>query len=143
MRRWLALSSWVVALGYAPVAAAQVASRAEIDGRLAELLSAFRSADNRGVASIFADDASILGPNGVRVVGRAAIDSYWVARPRPTSWTIETLEVGGSRDSPWQLARSTRINRSAAGADTSFTTFILVWKRGADGKLRIYLDLYT
>jgi hypothetical protein len=76
-------------------------------------------------------------------MGRAAIDSYWVARPRPESWNIETLEVGGSRDQPWQHARSMRINRTAAGADTSYTTFILVWKRDSAGKLRIYLDLYT
>jgi ketosteroid isomerase-like protein len=133
----------VVLLGAAPrAAAAQLASRQEVEGRVAELLAAFRRNDPRGVAQMFADDASILGP-GVRVVARAAIDSYWVARPRPTSWDIETLEVGGSRDQPWQHARSIRVNRTAAKADTSYTTFILVWKRGPDGKLRIYLDLYT
>lgn len=132
-----------VLLGAAPRdGTAQRASRREVEGRVAELLTAFRRNDPKGVARIFADDASILGP-GVRVVGRAAIDSYWVARPRPTSWEIETLEVGGSRDEPWQHARSIRINRTAAKTDTSYTTFLLVWKRGRDGTLRIYLDLYT
>jgi ketosteroid isomerase-like protein len=121
---------------------ATAVSREEIVARTGDLLAAFRAGDAQGMARVFADDASILGP-GVRVVGRAAIDSYWVARPRPHSWDIETLEVGGNADSPWQYARSIRVIRSLERADTAVTTFILVWKRGPDGRLRIYLDLYT
>jgi len=122
--------------------AQQTQLRAEVVSRIEDLLAVFRKGDSRAVAQIFRDDASIIGP-GVRVTGRAAIDSYWVARPRPTSWDIETLDVGGSRDEPWHYARSIRVNRSGARSDTTITTFILIWKRGSDGKLRIYLDLYT
>jgi ketosteroid isomerase-like protein len=49
--------------------------RAEVMGRIEELLTAFRNGDARGVAQMFRDDASILGPN-TRVIGRVAIDSY-------------------------------------------------------------------
>lgn len=123
--------------------AAPVSSRAEVEARVAELLAAFRAGDAQGIANVFADDASILGPGGLRVVGRTAIDSYWVARPRPATWDIETLEVGGDADAPWHYARSIRVNHTAARADTAVTTFMLVWKRSRDGKLRIYLDLFT
>lgn len=91
MRQALRLACVAALLGVAPIrGAAQAASRQEVAGRIADLLTAFRRNDPKAVAHIFSDDASILGP-GVRVVGRAAIDSYWVARPRPTFWDIETL----------------------------------------------------
>jgi ketosteroid isomerase-like protein len=116
--------------------------RREVTARIDQLLAAFRRDDPLGIARIFADDATMLGPQGLRVQGRAALDSYWQARPRPQSWEIETLEVGGSLDSPWQYARSIRVNSVEGRPERSVTTFILVWKRGADGRLRIYLDLF-
>jgi ketosteroid isomerase-like protein len=143
VRRTTLIGILVAPLAPTALTAQAPSIRAEIEARVDALLAAFRAGDTRAVAQMFRDDASILGPAGLRVVGRAAIDSYWVARPRPTSWAIETLEVGGSRDAPWHYARSIRVNSSAARADTSVTTFLLIWKRGSDGTLQIYLDLFT
>jgi len=117
--------------------------RAEVDARIDDLLAAYRSNDPLGVAAVFADDATISGPNGLRVRGRAAIDSFWSHRSLSPEWTIETFETGGGRDEPWQVARSTRVTTGAGRADTTRTDFLLVWQRGADGKLRIHYDIYN
>ena len=141
VRRLTLIGAVIAALVPGSAIAQRTSLRDEIVSRVDTLLAAFRRGDARAVAQLFRDDASILGP-GVRVIGRAAIDSYWVARPRPTSWDIETLEVGGSEDAPWHYARSIRVNTTPTRSDTTVTTFILVWKRGPDGTLRVFLDLF-
>jgi len=124
-------------------ARAPEAVRAEIVARTEDLLAAYRRGDPLGVAAIFADDATMSGPNGLRVRGRAAIDSFWSNRSLAPQWTIETFETGGGPDEPWQVARSIRVTTGGARADTTRTDFLLVWKRGADRKLRIYYDIYN
>jgi ketosteroid isomerase-like protein len=117
--------------------------RPELEGRVADLLDAYRRKDPLGIARIFAADATISGPAGLRVRGREAIDRYWQARSLAAAWTIETHEVGGSQDAPWQVARSIRVSTAAGRTDTTRTDFLLVWKRGADGALRIYYDIFN
>jgi len=119
------------------------AVRAELDARIHDLLAAYRGNDPLAVAAVFADDATISGPNGLRVRGRAAIDSFWTHRSLSPAWTIETFQTGGGRDEPWQVARSTRVTTTAGRPDTTRTDFLLVWKRAADGKLRIYYDIFN
>jgi ketosteroid isomerase-like protein len=133
-----------LALGLASQSGAQAADslRREVVARTDSLLAAFRRNEPLAVSRIFADDATILGPQGLRVEGRAALDAYWLARPRPDSWLIETMEVGGSRDEPWQYARSIRLTTANGEQQRTVTTFILVWRRDSAGVLRIHLDLF-
>jgi ketosteroid isomerase-like protein len=117
--------------------------RSEVEGRIADLLDAYRRKDALGIAMMFGADATISGPAGLRVRGREAIDRYWLTRSLAPAWTVETNEVGGSADAPWQVARSIRVSIMDGRADTTRTDFLLVWKRGADGVLRIYYDIFN
>lgn len=56
---------------------------------------------------------------------------------------IETVDVGGSRDEPYQLVRSTLVSGSRRHRDTSYAMCLLVWRREANGELRIRLDVYA
>jgi ketosteroid isomerase-like protein len=117
-------------------------TRQEVEAGLAELLAAFERNDPGGMAEVFATDGILSGPQQMRVQGRDAIERYWRERPRPLSWRIETIEVSGGPDEPWQRARS--IRRVGPGpADTTVTDFFVVWKRDAQGRLRISLDFWN
>ena len=121
---------------------AQAALRQEIEGRLREMEEAFARGDLAAVARFYADDARLMGPRNEIVEGRAAIDRYWAGVRNPRSWRLELLDVGGSRDDAWQLGRSTLVSGGPNGDVTSVSRFVCVWRRDAEGKLRIALDFY-
>jgi len=114
------------------------APRAEIERLNREMTAALERGDGLAVAAIYADDARIAGPKRQTLEGREAIDGYW-SPIKDAKWTLEVREVGGSKDDAYEIGVSTLT--SARGTYTC--DFVVIWKRGADGKLRIHLDLYN
>ena len=95
--------------------------------------------DPLGVAQYYTDDASIMG-GGARSIGREQIERYWRDGPRATDWTLEVLEVGGDSKSPWLRGRSTL---SSTSGRRMVTDYVGILKRGSDGQLRFYVDIFV
>jgi ketosteroid isomerase-like protein len=104
---------------------------------------AYNRGDMLAVAQYYADDALLKGPRGYEVRGRAAIDAFWRGIQNPRSWRLEALDIGGSSNEAYQFGRSTLVQSGSPTDRTSVTTFVVIWKRGADGKLRIALDFFN
>ena len=120
--------------------------RREIEAVNGAMVAAFNRGDYLGAARFYADDAQIIGPGGLRVTGRAAVDRYWTSIPTGSTWKLDVLEVGGGRASPWQLGRSTLVIPSRGGevtTSTSIVDFIAIWRRQSDGSLKLYIDMYV
>jgi ketosteroid isomerase-like protein len=114
------------------------APRAEIERLNREMTTALNRGGGLSVASVYADDARIVGPKRQTVEGREAINQYWT-RMKNAKWTLEVREVGGTNDDAYEVGVST-----LASERGSYTCdFILIWKRDASGKLRIHMDLYN
>jgi hypothetical protein len=77
---------------------------------------------------------------GARSVGREQVDRYWREGPRATDWTLEVLEVGGDAQSPWVRGRSTLASTSGRRMATDYVGIL---KRGSDGQLRFYVDMFV
>jgi uncharacterized protein (TIGR02246 family) len=105
--------------------------------------AAIARGDLAAAAAFYADDARIVGPRGFEVKGRKAIDDYWASVGNARSWKLEVWEVGGSRDEAYQVGRSTLVHGATGQERTSVTDFVVIWKRQADGTLRIALDFYN
>ena len=142
MRR-LVRSVLVVALIVPAVVHAQRSTlRQEIDSLNRAMEQAFAKGDMMAVARFYADDAKLMGPRGDDVSGRAAIDRYWSGIKDAKSWKLEVLDVGGDRTTAYQVGRSTLVTGGTGGDRTSVSRFVVIWKRQADGRLRIALDFY-
>jgi ketosteroid isomerase-like protein len=130
-------------LNAAPLAAQQapdtVALRREIEQLNRGMEAAVNRGDLKGAAAFYADDAVVRGPRGVVAQGRASIDRYFMDIGKAT-WKLAVIQVGGDRNAPYQVGRSTLIH--GARPDTSIVSFVAYWKRQPDGKLRILLDYY-
>jgi ketosteroid isomerase-like protein len=127
-------------------AAFKHALRREIEAVNAAMTLEFNRGDYLGAARFYTDDAQIIGPGGVRVTGREAVDRYWNSIPAGATWKLEVLDVGGSTVSAWQLGRSTLVTPSrdsAGGTNTSVVDFIAIWKRQPDRSLKLYIDMYV
>jgi ketosteroid isomerase-like protein len=120
----------------------RAAIRREVDSRTRAMIEAFERGDLRTVARFYADDARIYA-SGTAIEGRSEIDRFWLKIRHPVSWELETIDVGGSRDEPYQLVKSTMVDGLDRHKDTSFAICLLVWRREADGTLRIRIDLYA
>ena len=118
------------------------ALRQEIDSLNRAMEQAFAKGDMMAVSRFYADDAKLMGPRGSDVSGRAAVDRYWSGIKGAKSWKLEVLEVGGDRNTAYQVGRSTLVTTGAAGDQTSVSRFVVIWKRQSDGRLRIALDFY-
>lgn len=95
--------------------------------------------DPASVARFYTDDASIMG-GGARALGREQVDRYWREGPGGAEWTLEVLEVGGDAKSPWVRGRSTLASPSGR---RMVTDYVGILKRGSDGQLRFYIDIYV
>jgi CubicO group peptidase (beta-lactamase class C family) len=102
------------------------ALRAEIQAVNDSMVAAFNRGDMLAVARFYADDARIDGERGELVQGRAAVDKYWASIRNPKSWKLDVIAVGGHRDTPYQIGRSTLVTAigpplssfSRSGAET-------------------------
>jgi ketosteroid isomerase-like protein len=106
------------------------------------MTAAFNKGDLLAVARFYTDDGIVDGPRGDRVQGRAALDKYWTGIRNPKSWKLEVLGVGGHPDFPYQIGRSTLVTSSPNGDQTSVVEFLALWRREADGRLRLAVDYY-
>jgi hypothetical protein len=68
------------------------------------------------------------------------ISAYWSQIAGATSWTPDIIDVGGSRDEPWVLGRSTLTGRSG---QPMVTDYLAILRRDANGKLEYYIDMFT
>ena len=118
------------------------ALKAEIEAVNRQMEVAFGRKDLLAVAKFYADDARLIGPRGQEVRGRAAIDAYWIGVRNPKSWRLEAFDIGGSLDEAYQFGRSTLVQENSTGDRTSVTDFVVIWKRGSDGRWKIALDFY-
>ena len=118
--------------------AAGGALRAEIEARHGEMTAALAK-DSVSVAQYYTEDARILG-GGQRFTGAAQVRTYFGQIPAGATWKLEIIDTGGSAAEPWVLGRSTL---GRAGSPGQVVDYLSILKRGADGKLRYHIDMYT
>ena len=139
--RALAGSLLIAAITAASLSAQSAGSsplKQEVESLHRAMVTAFKQ-DPAGVSRYYTDDATIMG-GGARSVGREQVSTYWSSSPRDVEWTLEVIELGGDAQSPWVRGRSTL---SDAGGRRFATDYVGILKRGADGQLRFYIDIYT
>ena len=112
--------------------------RAEIEALHNEMTAAL-SKDAASVAQFYTADARVMG-GGQRFSGAEQVKTYWSQIPSGATWKLEIIDTGGSAAEPWVLGRSTL---SRAGSPGSIVDYLSILKRGADGKLRYHIDMYT
>lgn len=126
----------LIALAFALPLGAQTPLRKEVEVLFAQMTVALK-ADPASVAKFYTDDALIAGGR-TRVTGREAVDKYWSGTTGFTDWKLEIIEIGDGT-TPWVRGISTLVGSSGRN---SVTEFLGLLKRGTDGKLRFYVDMY-
>ena len=137
------LTAALLLFALAPSALAQKdALRKEIQAVNDSMVAAFNTGNMLAVARFYTDDARVDGERAAAVQGRSAVDRYWTGIRDAKSWKLEVLDVGGHRDHPYQIGRSTLVQSGPQGDRTSVVEFLALWRRDAKGGLRLAVDYY-
>jgi CubicO group peptidase (beta-lactamase class C family) len=112
--------------------------RAQVEALHADMMAAFR-ADPVTVARYYTNDARILG-GGRRYTGIDEIRTYWSQVPAGATWALEVVDVGGSAQEPWVLARSMLGRPGGPGMTVDY---LAILRRDDAGALKYHIDMFT
>lgn len=130
-----------------PASAADVSRlapiRREIEETNRRMVETLRKGDLLGVAAFYADDATMFYPRGKKIHGRKAIDDYWTGIKGAKDWVLEVVEVGGDKETVYQIGKSTFTSVSNGQESVYACDFLVIWKRQKNGQYKIYVDIYN
>jgi ketosteroid isomerase-like protein len=117
----------------------------QLDSMYARMTDGYRHTDARSVAGLYAENAFYLPPSGPILRGRDAVAREFTkilgpiavreANGRPITFDFVDRAVSGD------VAYD--IGRYRYGGEVPTGKFIVLWRRGADGRWRIWADQYN
>ena len=119
--------------------------KAEMEAAVAEVATAFGSADVAAIAKAYADDAALFPPNEARVDGRANIEKYWKAGFDAGVGDIKltAAEINASSDWAYEVGEYSFSAPDKSGAKMTGTgKYVVVWKKTAEG-WQLYRDIWN
>lgn len=111
-------------------------------------MTAFDQGDIASIAAHYADDAKLLPPNNPMVQGRQQIQDFFkslLAMSASRALVLKTLEVNGSADLAYEVGTYTLTlqPQSASQSITDTGKYVTIWKRQADGSLKLAIDIWN
>ncbi|ESW92513.1 SgcJ/EcaC family oxidoreductase [Mesorhizobium sp. C280B] len=117
-----------------------------IEASNAEFMKSLNSKDAAGVASHYAEDATVLPPNAMRVDGRNNIQKFWqgIIDYGVSDLKLTTVEVVESGDFAFEQGAFSfkmpgKDSKQVDGAGKS----IVVWKKAQNGNWELYRDIWN
>lgn len=120
-------------------------ARGEIEATNRRLAEATKRKDAIGMASLYADNATFIGPDGKPVAGKGAIEAMWKAQIGAglSDIELETLSVEELAPGMYaEIGKYVAVVTPAGGQRVEDKgRYMVVWKRNAEGRLQLYVDL--
>ncbi|MEE9246881.1 MAG: DUF4440 domain-containing protein, partial [Gemmatimonadota bacterium] len=99
------------------------------------------------LAALYTEDGAVLPASGKKIVGPAAIEAYNAEEFMEFSaqvLTATTLDVGAAGDLGYEIGTWTVALVMVGGEEVeSEGTYVVVWKRTADGSLKLLVDTWS
>lgn len=108
--------------------------------------AAFNKGDGATVASLYSEDGALLPPDGKRVDGRAAIQTFWQGAIDGGlgNLTLTTVEIVESGDYAHEVGGLTLDAPGEGGAKTKVEgKYIVVWKKNGEGTWQLHRDIWN
>lgn len=117
--------------------------RREIEETNRRMVETLKKGDLLGVAAFYADDATMFYSRGKKIHGRKAIDGYWTGIKGAKDWALEVQEVGGDKETVYQIGKSTFTSVADGKESVYACDFVLIWKRQKNGQYKIHVDIFN
>ena len=120
--------------------------RAEIQSIIDQFAKAANAKDAQGIASIYADDATLLPPGQPPVKGRDAIRDFWQGflDSGADAPALKIVSIDASGDLAYEIGEWTAIMPKPDGSTAPTTgKYLVVYKRQPDGALKMVADMFS
>jgi len=120
------------------------ADRASIRQADEAFAKAANAKDFAAAAANYADDASLLPPNGEAVKGRVAIQKWMEAFPPMSNCRVELVDVDGRGDLAYTRGNYSLTMMPPGAAPTEdHGKFVEIWRKQPDGSWKIKWDIFN
>ena len=108
--------------------------------------AAYMRGDAAAMAALYTDDAVIFPEGTAAIEGRPAIERYWTLAPgrRVTNHVLTPDRIEFRDDVALDYGRFTATSENnGRSSGPGFGKYVVVWKKGDDGRWRMYLDMWN
>ncbi len=123
------------------------ALRSEVEAVNVKYVEAYNAGDAAALAALYTEDGTVLPSSGERIVGPSAIEAFRAEEFMEYSaqvLTATTLDVGAAGDLGYEIGTWTVALVMVGGEEVeSEGTYVVVWKRTADGSLKLLVDTWS
>ena len=127
-------------------AAAAEDVRQAIEQVNARFVEAFKAGDAAAISSLYTETAKMLPPDATEVVGREAIRMLWQGAidDGVKDLTLKAIDVEACGDLAYEVGSfSIRVPAENDAMTTAGGKYLVIWKRGADGRWRLHVDTWN
>ena len=114
--------------------------RSEIDAGNRQLAEATKKKTASGMASLYAENATFIGPDGTPVAGRAAIEAMWKTQLEAGLSSVDLRTVSVEDLAPGMFVE-VGAYEVAVGDVKDAGRYMVIWKRSVEGALQLYVDV--
>jgi len=150
MKRWSAMMTLATAVALfgsvgcqksLRLSEADEAAIREAEATYARLANA---TDAKGRAALYAEDATLLPPDGPTVQGRAAIQAYFEGDSTISDFRIQVLELDGRMDLAYTREMVTfTLHPPGAAPIKGRIKVMAIWRKMADGSWKVLRDIWN
>jgi uncharacterized protein (TIGR02246 family) len=118
----------------------------EIRALIANWERAAAARDARGVAALYAEDATLLPPGQPAIKGRQNIQNFWQGffDLGASDARINPVEIRGSDPFVYEIGEySAMMPQPTGGTAPGNGKYLVVWERQSDGSLKMVADMFS
>jgi uncharacterized protein (TIGR02246 family) len=114
--------------------------RGGIDAANRKLAEATRRKSASEMASLYAENATFIGPDGTPVAGRTAIEAMWKMQIEGglSSVDLKTLSVEDLAPGMYVELGTYEVT---VGGTSDVGRYMVIWRRSAEGAMQLYVDV--
>jgi uncharacterized protein (TIGR02246 family) len=121
-------------------------ARKSIGEANAKYSEAMHQGNLAGVVGTYTDDATMFPPGGEMIKGKTAIEGLYrqFFQMGMKDIVLTTIDVGGCGDIIYEIGKTkVWIQPEGQEAIIDSTRYIVIWKRQADGSLKVHADIWN
>jgi len=141
------LVSSFVSMNGAPAKAEDIAQvRKSIEAGNLKFGEAVRKGDAAAIASLYAEDATLMPPDSDMILGRQAIQAFFDGGIKMgiKDAVLTTVSVSGAGDYAYEIGKVIlTIQPSGQAAVKQAGKYVVVWKKAASGSWQLHVDTWN
>jgi uncharacterized protein (TIGR02246 family) len=129
-----------------PTTAGSFDFKSAIDHAIAKFETAANARDAAAIASLYAENATLLPQGSSPVKGRGHIQQYWTAffAAGASDAQIRSVEVSSIGDLAYEIGTfQANMPQPQGGTARTQGKYVVIWQRQQDGSIKMLVDIFN